>query len=108
MGVILNRKLHKAYPDTFCGVIEQRKQFSYRNHLAPSQRLQIKPGASEKDEEYLVHQLALEAVTGQFTNPLQVGTIFYHTDAVNPIWNRGMKVTNVIGSHKFFKPKEKK
>lgn len=108
MGVILNRKLHKAYPDTFCGVIEQRKQFSYRNHLAPSQRLRIKPGASEKDKEYLIHELAYEAVTGQFTSELEVGTIYYHTHAVNPVWNRGMKVVASVGQHKFFKPKEKK
>lgn len=106
--MILNRKLHKKFPDTFCGVIEQRKQFSYRNHLAPSQRLQIKPGASEKDKEYLVHEIALEAVMDQFENPLPTGTIFYHTHAVNPVWNRGMNVVKSIGGHKFFKPKEKK
>jgi hypothetical protein len=42
LQVIKNRKEAKGFPSSFCGVVHQPKQFSYRNDLQPGQMKPIK------------------------------------------------------------------
>lgn len=48
-SVIENRKNHEYYPDTYCGVIHQHKQFSYRLHRSIKNRESWLVGPNGKD-----------------------------------------------------------
>ena len=60
LEVIHNRTLHKNYPDSYCGVIQQSRQFSYRNHLKKGQTMLIKTPLNAI--ERLWHSTQLRAV----------------------------------------------
>lgn len=98
--VILNRKAHKRFPKSVCGVINQgakRKtgcQFSYKC----DGRKEI---FYEREAYETVGKLAQMMLEGTPSN-LTKGATFYHTKAVSPSWSRKLKNTAVIGAHLFF------
>lgn len=106
-NVVLNRVNSKHYGGTICDVVDQPKQFSYRNHLKPSQRLDVVPNQSE------VRTFAelKESVTNWSKKGLEPvvepETLWYHTTTVKPKWSRFKTKVKQIGKHVFFK-KDKK
>lgn len=98
--VVLNRVRHPAWPATVCGVIYQGSdrpgcQFSYACDGSMA-RLPSLAGWAR------AARIAREALAGYVHAPVGLAT-FYHTLKVNPIWNRNMTITNVIGAHIFFR-----
>jgi spore germination cell wall hydrolase CwlJ-like protein len=105
LSVIYNRKHHKAFPSTFCKVIDQPKQFSYKNHLVQGQRIKVEFKPSEKEVQKEIHELAEKAVTGRFKPMFDRSVLWYHTYKVKPKWSRKMQKVAVVGNHKFFEEK---
>ena len=104
LTVIKNRKNHKNYPDTFCKVIHQPKQFSYRNNLKPGDKMPVKPlKALDKEKHRLISSLADEALTGRFKPVLEPSVLHYAHKDVKNRWTKKFKVVKIAGSHKFYK-----
>lgn len=103
--VILNRAKSKRFPDSICGVIQQRMQFSYRNNLKNKRAiLKPKPKHVEMRKLEMIKQIAHEVASGTFKPVLPSNVMWYHVHAVNPVWNRKMQAVVIPGSkHKFLK-----
>lgn len=100
--VILNRVRHPAYPDTVCGVVYQGTD---RNDTL----CQFTFGCDGSMARMPVSQVwnrarrnAQAALLGQIYAPVGLAT-HYHTLAVNPVWNKALTPTAIVGAHIFFR-----
>lgn len=120
LSVIHNRTLHKDYPSSYCGVIHQRFQFSYRNHLKKGQFMLIKTplNASERKVATDVSTLAFNAVSGRLKPSLPPSVLWYHSASMKsyPRWSnrksfcakcklnqKNPRLYAKIGSHLFYR-----
>ena len=108
LSVIHNRKNAKGFPDSYCKVIHQPKQFSYRNHVSPGLNVAIRPiHPGDKQSYLLASAIAEEAVYGRFETLLPRDVLWYHTDEVKPRWAKAMqKIKSVAGHHFLAKRKD--
>lgn len=100
--VTLARSQSSKYPDSVCEVVYQKRQFSW-----VSQRSVHQPRLKNAQDRLAWEVSQMEAVmvlSGEVKDPTH-GALFYHTKGVNPVWNRNMIRTAVIGDHVFWKPK---
>ena len=120
LSVIHNRTLHRSYPSSYCEVIQQKYQFSYRNHLKKGQSMLIKRpvNALERSVATDVSTLAFKAATGAFKPSLPPSVVMYHATSmkVKPRWTiqnkfcreckldqKNPKLYAKIGSHQFYR-----
>ncbi len=104
MSVIYNRKNHKNYPNTFCKVILQDKQFSAFNSNKSLATKRLKPVRELDKEAYRkVSSVAQEAVQGAFKPVLEEDVLHYAHVKIKNGWTKRMKVVKVEGSHIFYK-----
>lgn len=104
MSVIYNRKKAKGYPNTFCGVILQHKQFSAFNSDKSLATKPLKPIRGLDKEAYRkVSSVAQEAVQGAFTPVLDEDVLHYAKTSVRNHWTKRMKVVKIVSSHQFLK-----
>lgn len=94
MYVIVNRTLHKSWPDTIRQVIYQKSQFSYTFDGS----LNKKMGSEQKSR---MMELAWDVIHGNVKNPIGNAT-FYHNTSVKPYWALKFKFVGRIGSHLFY------
>ena len=91
-ATIINRIHHPKFPDTACGVVKQRKQFSFYSD-----------GKSDKPTEpeaYLTAaRIAAEALKEGVVNET---SLYFHSTAVQPIWRHKLKRIGKIGNHVFY------
>ncbi len=100
---MLNRAQSKRFPDGVCAVVQQYKQFSYRNRLKNrKQILAPVPKAAEWQKYTLVSQIAWEVASGNFQKTIPDAVLWYHNSSVNPEWNARMKRVIVAGSKHIF------
>ncbi len=103
MSVIYNRKNHKNYPNTFCSVILQDKQFSAFNNNKELATKRLKPAKGPDEEAYTkVVNIAQEAVVGAFKPVLEPSVLWYAKHNVNKRWMKTLKTHLIIGEHKFY------
>jgi Cell Wall Hydrolase len=100
--VVLNRVRHPAYPDTVCGVVYQGTdrgdnlcQFTFGCDGA----LARVPDAASWAR---ARRVAFAALAGSVYAPVGMAT-HYHTLAVNPVWNKTLTPTAIVGAHIFFR-----
>lgn len=106
MSVIYNRKMHKDYPDSFCGVILQPRQFSAFNNNKELATKALKPiGAKDKQAYNLVSYVAYQAILGGFKPVLDRGVLWYANTKVKNQWTKRFVSVRVINHHSFFKEK---
>ena len=104
MSVIYNRKKAKGYPNTFCGVILQDKQFSAFNEDKSLATKPLKPIRELDKEAYRkVSSVAQEAVQGAFTPVLDEDVLHYAHKRVKNSWTRKFERVKVIHQHVFYK-----
>ena len=104
MSVIYNRKKHKDYPNTFCKVILQDKQFSAFNQDKSLATKRLKPVRGLDEEAYAkVAGIAQEAVVGAFKPVLEPSVLWYAHIRVKNKWTRKFERVKVIASHSFYK-----
>ena len=100
--VILNRTLHPAYPNTICGVVYQGTE---RNDTLCQFTFGC-DGSMARMPVSLVwnraHRNAQSALMGGVYAPVGLAT-HYHTLAVNPVWNKSLTPTAIVGAHIFFR-----
>lgn len=102
LQVILNRKNHKNFPSTICGVIKQPKQFSFLDKGL--HRLDIKPVEPLDKYKYSqISSMAHEALQGRFKAVLEPSVLYYTNLSVKNRWTSKMKVVMIAGRHKFMK-----
>lgn len=104
MSVIYNRKKAKGYPNTFCGVILQHKQFSAFNSdksLATKPLMPIRE--LDKEAYRKVSSIAKEVIQGAFKPVLDEDVLHYAHVRIKNRWTKRMKVVKVEGSHSFYK-----
>lgn len=107
LSVIYNRTQHKNYPSTYCGVIQQKFQFSYRNHLRKGQMMPVKRTYNAKEQQIVlqVQDMAFKAAIGSFDSILEDGVTMYHAVSMKkyPSWSKKFKKYATIGHHIFYK-----
>ena len=104
MSVIYNRKKAKGYPNTFCGVILQHKQFSAFNSDKSLATKPLKPIKELDKEAYRkVSSVAQEAVQGAFKPVLDEDVLHYAHTKVKNHWTKKFERVKVIHQHVFYK-----
>ena len=110
--VTINRVKSGEFPDTICGVVEQKInstcQFSWFCEETPRSIYLNNILTSRDDLKYNeIRNLALNVYANyeKMFDPTY-GSLFYHADYVRPMW-RNVKVTTQIGAHIFYVKKEK-
>lgn len=104
MSVIYNRKKHKNYPDTFCGVILQSKQFSAFNQDKGLAARGLKPVRELDKKAYaVVAYIAQEAVVGAFRPTVEPSVLWYTKTGLRNKWTIKKKVVIIVSSHQFYK-----
>ena len=93
--VTLNRVAHNKWSNTICGVVYERKQFSWTFLLKDHTP---KEKAAWKQSKVI----ARDVMIGNTVDPTS-GATFYHANYVNPKWAKQMEVSKVIGYHIFYK-----
>ena len=109
LEVINNRKNAKGFPSTICGVVEQPKQFSYRDGFKQGIRLDVKPyNALEKKAHTKVLSVVDQVFKGRYKPLVKEEVLWYTKTDVKTKWMKRMKVQAVIDSHKFMSLKGEK
>ncbi len=104
MSVIYNRKKAKGYPNTFCGVILQDRQFSAFNSDKNLATKPLKPIRELDKEAYRkVSSVAQEAIQGAFKPVLDEDVLHYAHTKVKNHWTKKFERVKVIHQHVFYK-----
>lgn len=93
-NVVLNRKKAPNFPDTICGVIHQKSQFSWvgKKYIDFS-RIDTR-----------IKKIAYEAVVNNSLHDNTGGALFFKTITSNSTWNYQKLIkTVIIGNHVFYK-----
>lgn len=105
LEVIVNRKNHKDYPDSLCGVILQPSQFSFVKEKG-KKALDIKFSPVDGDKQYLIRVLAyMAAVDSLGTSQRALGStniLHFTTTKIRPKWSKSMKIHATLGNHRFY------
>jgi len=108
-SVIENRKEHQNYPGTYCGIINQRKQFSYVSLRKPDvESIEQRLKASDRVAYMQVSEVADSMLEGRFESVLPSNVLHYATTKISNAWTKTKKVYATIGNHRFYKEKETK
>lgn len=101
LSVIDNRKNHPNYPGTYCLVINQYKQFSYKQKGSGEYLDQV---VNDRERPVLeaIDALAQEAVDGNFQVALPREVLWYTTKSVSNYWTRTMKKFKKVKDHVFY------
>jgi len=98
-NVVINRVSSSKYPDTICGVVKQRKQFSFTHD-----------GMSDNPLDYNTYHdsLAWEESIGMAEYVLDTGVInsyiiMYHNTDVDPYWTDSYSLSGKVGKHLFYR-----
>ena len=99
-NVTRNRVDSDRFPDKFCQVVWQRKQFSWTKD-GKSDRVR-NPDAWQ--EAYLIAFITVNGYKqgkSYFEDDTH-GSLWYHADYVRPIWSHKIKPAAIIGKHEFY------
>jgi N-acetylmuramoyl-L-alanine amidase len=96
--VTLNRVEHPSYPNSICGVVYQRRQFSW-THM----RRDHTPREEESWETAVI--LAEEILSGEVETLATGATHFLNPDRVSrmPRWANEFEMVARIGNHNFYR-----
>lgn len=100
--VIVNRTLNDSFPNTFCGVVRQDKQFSYRNGDKKNNLVyRNKKKKAEITNTVYSHLYNVTERKGFSVLPDCVS----HYDGKSfkkPKWSKNMEMVQEIGNHQFY------
>ena len=83
LSVAYNRTKHKKFPSTYCKVIEQPWQYSYKQ--LKNLRFNLEGNNLHTTQ---IKELSYAAAIGEFKPSFSADTVLYHGSAVNPNWNQ--------------------
>jgi len=96
--VVMNRVLHESFPDSVCGVVYERKQFSF-THDGLSDNPSDYPTYWDRRATESVTELAQGFLMGATTGNTST---HYHSLSVNPKWKNEYRVDGIVGDHIFY------
>ena len=97
-NVIINRVEDQRYPDTVCGVVWERKQFSFTHD-----GLTDDPEAHTGHQDKLAWDTSQEVAKGALQgNLLSITSTHYHSTSVLPSWTKHYNKDGKIGNHVFY------
>ena len=97
-AVTLNRADDPRFPETICGVVYQRNQFSWANRGDRQPNLRRPEEANAwKTAGVIAHQ----ALTGTLVHPVMKAQ-YFHAVHVSPPWSKKFRFVTTIGGHKFY------
>jgi spore germination cell wall hydrolase CwlJ-like protein len=103
MSVIYNRKHSSMYPSTYCDIVQQHKQFSYRNHLTKGTMIDFKPLGTIEIQTYTqVSNLVDNVLNGAFKPSLKPPVMWYAHKKVSNRWTKKKIVVEQVGKHNFY------
>lgn len=104
MSVIYNRTKSKKFPNSFCGVILQKSQFSYFIGKDIFSMLNVHPANSmDKASHDLANKIAEDVMNNSFQTTLPEGTLYYAHKKVKNHWTKKFERVKVIHQHVFYK-----
>jgi spore germination cell wall hydrolase CwlJ-like protein len=101
-NVIINRVESNKYPDTICGVVNQRKQFSYTHDGMSDNPLKYNSyhdSLAWKESKDIAEYVLDTGVVNEYI-------IMYHNTSVDPYWTDAYDVSGMVGSHIFYRKKD--
>lgn len=107
--VTMNRVKSKRYPSTVCGVVFQRKQFSWTHQQKWKAIDRIMQGNVSKlrGKDLQAYKNAVIIASSAVENKINIrsldGSMFYHATYVKPKWARKMHRVAVVGTHVFYR-----
>jgi N-acetylmuramoyl-L-alanine amidase len=94
--VVINRAASGRYPDSMCGVVKQKAQFSFvRGGVFPRIDTSSQAWGNAKAITRIALQNAAES--------LSKDVLWYHADYVAPSWGRRLQRAEKIGAHIFYR-----
>ncbi len=96
--VIINRVEDKRWPNDACGVVFQRKQFSFTHDGLHDDPTRFKMPADVKAWSE-VQEIAADAVQGDVA---EITSNHYHRYDVSPGWAKRMAADGKVGVHYFY------
>jgi len=97
-NVIKNRVAHSGFPGDVCGVVTQRRQFSYRDDGKPTLVLKNK---IEEESFKESARIALLAVNDSLADNTGGADHYYAHNKVEPYWKDAATHSKVLGNHTF-------
>ena len=96
--VVLNRVASRDYPDTVCGVVTQKKQFSFLDNSTPYHAVQ---NVNDQGSWTAATYMAKALIQG---HEYDLTATHYHAKKVRPYWVNSPKVNYIvtIGNHVFY------
>lgn len=108
-SVIYNRKHHPYYPSTYCGIVNQYKQFSYTLLNKPfGEALEASVPAYEGKVYAEILAISESMVNDRFKPSLAPNVLWYAEKRVVNRWTKKKQVVAEIGKHKFYSDKKGK
>ena len=99
--VVIQRAEDRRWKDDICGVVYERKQFSWTN----SATLRKKPKLTNPQEARafrMAHIVSKQVLQGKYKN-LVPGATHYHATYVSPYWVDSMVLIGQTGAHLYYK-----
>lgn len=93
MDTVMERKASVRFPNTVCGVVHQKNQFSWTRN---PQRI------TQWRTYNKIKKLAIEVLAGKWKG-LSGGSVFYHARRIKPFWSKSFTVTKTIDNHVFYR-----
>lgn len=104
--VVLNRVRSSNYPNTICGVVKQARLwdgYPVRNKCQFSWYCDGKSDTpTEVDSWQKAVEVSINIVYNDRYRGITEGATHYHTDYVDPFWNKHMRLVGRIGDHIFY------
>lgn len=108
-SVIYNRKHHPYYPSSYCGIVNQYKQFSYTLLNKPfGEALEAALPAYEGKVYAEILSISERMVNDRFKPSLASNVLWYAEKRVHNHWTKRKQVVAEIGKHKFYSDKKGK
>lgn len=103
--VTLNRKNHKRYPDTFCGVVWQKRQFSWTHDGKSDRPLKNHAWRLAQDiAAFIYHEYSNLPIKARRALDITHGALHYYAPKLaDPYWAKVKVVTREIGGHVFLR-----
>lgn len=106
----INRMGSKNFPNSICDVVKQKNAFSWY-HQIPKNKHKVKP--DNKLEQKAYNQIQLVIKYARVLNYLGIdvtkgATNYYKIGTRKPAYLKKMKKIRIVGSHAYFKNKQKK
>ena len=103
--VVMNRVKSDRWPDTICGVVFQKKQFSFTHDGKSDNYHKYNSNVGDRQAIDIAETIAKSVLKG---DRIGLTSTHYHTTSVSPYWAKSLHRDGRIGTHVFYTAPEGK